>query len=290
MGIYLTRFLLFILLCSGYLQCATAQTVAPPTSVIRFESGPDEWQGSLQTAINTYRNAAGISVELVAAIHIADPAYYEELNAHFANRDRVLFELVADADQRPSRNTTQQEASGLSLLQRAFAGLLGLGFQLQVIDYSAQNFVHADMNPAELQAAMAAKNENFFSLVMAVALAQMQSMEADTEIQTTSMVQLMAALSADNRRDAFKYLLATELARGDALTIDPALETQLTLIGDRNRIALQRLEESLEDTDIRTISLFFGAAHIAGLERELLGTLGFQLVDQRWLTAWSIPQ
>jgi len=256
---------------------------------MRFESGADEWQGSLQTAINTYRNAAGISVELVAAIHIADPAYYEELNVHFATRDRVLFELVADADQRPSRNAPQQEASGLSLLQRAFAGFLGLSFQLQVIDYSAQNFVHADMTPTELQAAMTAKNENFFALVMAVALAQMQSMNVDTEIQTTSMVQLMAALSADNKRDAFKYLLATELARGDVLTIDPALEAQLTLIGDRNRIALRRLAESLQDSDIRTISLFFGAAHIAGLERELLGTYGFQLVDQRWLTAWSIP-
>lgn len=173
-------------------------------------------------------------------------------------------------------------------MQRALAGFLGISYQLQEVDYTVENFVHADMSPFQLQEVMTVKNENFFTMFLSMALAQMAS-NGTGQVQGVGALQIMAALRADNRRDSLKYLLAEELARSDAISINPALESQLTLLGDRNQIALQRLSETLQDPEIKSISVFYGAAHMTGMEREILQSMGFNKVDQRWLTAWSIP-
>ena len=67
------------------------------------------------------------------------------------------------------------------------------------------------------------------------------------------------------------------------------MESQLTLLGDRNEAALSALRDVLEQGHVRTISLFYGAAHMAGLERFITGELGFELEERLWLAAWEIP-
>ena len=100
----------------------------------------------MQTAVVTYRNAAGQTVRLVAAIHIAEREYYEQLNADFASDDAVLYELVKPKDSSAagagveSPHPTIQSAS----LQHMMKDALNLSFQLDVIDYTRPNFVHAD--------------------------------------------------------------------------------------------------------------------------------------------------
>lgn len=54
----------------------------------------DDLRGKLQTSIVTMKNAAGITVELVGAIHIADEGYYQQLNDLFKGYEVLLFELV----------------------------------------------------------------------------------------------------------------------------------------------------------------------------------------------------
>ncbi len=54
----------------------------------------------MQTAVVRYTNkaAAGkdpVQVDLIGAVHIADPAYYEKLNERFKHYDVLLYELVA---------------------------------------------------------------------------------------------------------------------------------------------------------------------------------------------------
>lgn len=78
------------------MSAATAQAVNTASGFIRFEAGTEPWQGDLQTAITSYENAQGVTLDLVAAIHIGDRLYYEQLNAYFLTRDRVLYELVAN--------------------------------------------------------------------------------------------------------------------------------------------------------------------------------------------------
>jgi len=287
----MSRLLLVLLLVVSFRPVAAQEDAA---RFIRFVPGDGEWQGHLQTAIVSYENAAGVQLDLVAAVHIADPEYYQQLNDYFAGRDEVLYELVAEPDQRPVPGSAGSAGSLLGWLQQAAAAFLDVGFQLRHVDYSVANFRHADLSPGELQALMAARNETFFTLFLDLAMAQIaneQALRASGRKQSPALTYaaLMEALAAEDQAAAVKYLLARELGRADGLMLTPEQEAQLTILGDRNRVALEVLSESLMDPDLRRLSLFYGAAHMPGLEREIVGELGFVPQGRRWLDAWTIP-
>ena len=255
---------------------------------VRFNDGPGEWQGQLQTAIHSYRDSNGRELNLVSAIHIADAEYYSLLNEFFKTQDLVLYELVAEPDQRPGPESNVAGSSPLSLIQNLVARALDVEFQLQQIDYTPANFRHADLSPAELGRIMAEKDESFFTMVLDVAIAQQASAQSRNQQQgEVSISSLLMALSSENQSQALKYLLARELGRAESLLLDPQLEENLTLLGDRNRVAIAALIDALAETDKNAISLFYGAAHMPGLERVVL-ELGFKASDQSWLTAWAI--
>ncbi|HAJ76046.1 MAG TPA: hypothetical protein DCM64_06280 [Gammaproteobacteria bacterium] len=276
-----------------YPASSIAQSLDETSLFVRFQPGDATWEGELQTAITTYENDLGVSVELVSAIHIAEKSYFQQLNEHFRTRHVVLYELVAEADQRPQPGTKQPDVSSVSFMQRALANFLQLDFQLEQIDYSPGNFQHADLNPEQLRQIMLAKNENFFSMFLNLALAQIATEQAalanGTQSSSFNIISVMNALAAEDKRTAFKFLFAEELGRSGGVIIGAELENQLTLLGDRNSVALQVLQETLADNSNRAISLFYGAAHMPGMERELLQSMGFTKTTQRWLTAWQIP-
>lgn len=261
---------------------------------IRFLPAEEDWQGRLQTAIVSYENEAGVTLDLVAAVHIADPDYYSRLNDYFAGQDVVLYELVAEPDQRPVPGGSNTGGSLLGLLQQAAASFLDVGFQLRHIDYRAANFRHADLSPGELQALMAARNETFFSMFLNLALTQIANERAQrvagaTTPSALTYAALMAALAAEDQATAIKFLLAQELGRADGLLLSPEQEAQLIILGDRNRAALEALEDSLRDPGVERLSLFYGAAHMPGLERVITDEMGFVRTGRRWLDAWTIP-
>ena len=61
---------------------------------IRFAE--DDNSARLEVAIKTFTLPSGKKVDLIGAVHIADDAYYQELNQRFDAYDSVLFELVGD--------------------------------------------------------------------------------------------------------------------------------------------------------------------------------------------------
>lgn len=275
------------------------QIAAQEISHIRFVEGNEEWQGELQTAVTRYRNQEGQYVDLIAAIHIGDQTYYDELNNYFAKLDELLFELVADLpelSELPNTTTAQlnsQSGSPLSLIQTLLANYLQLDFQLSGINYAAKNFRHADLSASELREIMASKDESFFTMFLTMAAAQMSAEReglANDSIRPTAftLVSLMNALSAENQAQALKFLLAQELARSGGLTIDAEIESGLTILGDRNQAALLVLEESLAEGN-REVGLFYGAAHMPGLARAMTNDMGFEMESQQWITAWAIP-
>ena len=52
----------------------------------------------LEIAIRSFSMPSGQRVDLMGVAHIADDAYYQELNRRFDAYDSVLFELVGDPD------------------------------------------------------------------------------------------------------------------------------------------------------------------------------------------------
>lgn len=259
---------------------------------VRFIPEQAEWEGRLETSIASYQNAEGVEVDLAAVVHIADNEYFQELNAYFKTRDAVLYELIAEADQRPT-GQIQSGGGAISFLQRMMASFLNVDFQLESIDYSPENFIHADLSPARLLEIMQSKGENFFTMFMSLALAEManqqMALSQGAPASSFNIISIIRALSSPDQNKAFKYLFADELSRTGMALSAAALDDQLTIIGDRNRAALDVLAETLEDPAQRKISIFYGAAHMPGFEAELTGRLGFNKTEETWLQAWNIP-
>lgn len=259
---------------------------------VQFVAGTEEWQAELQTAIVSFRNSAGVQINLVAAVHIGEVEYYKRLNKFFETQDVVLYELVAEANEIPVRNRLNTSTSVIGFIQQSLAKFLNVSFQLNQINYAVENFLHADLTSEQLAELMASKNENFFTMFSSLAMAQMaeqQRLPSSESRSSFNLSSLTNALKAENRNNAFKYLLAEELGRSGGIIAAPELAQQLTLLGDRNKAALRVLEETLQNTDFQQISLFYGAAHMPAIEREISGKLGFERTDQSWEAAWVIP-
>ena len=160
---------------------------------------------SLDTAIITYSNAAGITVDLIAALHIGEDTYYEGLNKKFEGYDSLLYELIAPK----GVNSSAKEESGgnvLSFLQRGIKDFLKLDFQLDKIDYSRPNFVHADMSPDEFAQSMKKRGESPLSMILKIML-------KSSEIQKTNPglsaeIGLMQILMDPNQKAVMRTLLA----------------------------------------------------------------------------------
>lgn len=271
----------------------TSWLYAQQLTHIRFVEGEGSWEGQLQTAITQFRNADGQQVFLISAVHIGDSEYYARLNKEFSNLDALLFELVTDEENFQLAQTSSQAGSPLSFIQSMLGNYLDLEFQLTGIDYSASNFRHADLSASDLAEIMATKDESFFSMFIAMAAAQIAAEQegiANDSIKPSAftLVALIDALSADNQAQALKYLIAEELARSGGLALSAEAESGLTILGDRNAVALDVLQTTLEE-GAQDIGLFYGAAHMTGLTRELTDEMGFRFESQRWLTAWAIP-
>jgi len=274
------------------LVCATVSSAwaQEASEYVRFIEGESQWQGELQTAIVTFANEEGVELNLVAAVHLGERDYYAGLNDYFISQDLVLYELVAEADQIPVADGAA-DSSLLGYIQQAMANFLQVAFQLNEIDYAQPNFLHADLTPSQLEALMASKNESFLSMFLNLAMAQMaqQSAGSDEPLSTFNMLSVLRAMNAEDQNAAFKYLFAAELGRSGGVIVDAEFEDQLTILGDRNRAALRVLAEVLQDPNNRSISIFYGAAHMPGIERAIRADMGFSRRELRWVPAWTIP-
>ncbi len=276
-----------LLLLSTSAYTASAQE---ETQYVRFVEGASQWQGELQTAIVSFENDSGVKLNLVAAVHLGEEEYYAALNDYFTTQDVVLYELVAEANQIPVQGAAGS-TSLIGFIQQSLARFLNVGFQLNEIDYSPSNFLHADLTPSQLEALMASKDENFLSMFLSLAMAQMaeQSAVSDDSMSSLSMLSLLRALNSQNQNNAFKYLFAAELGRSGGVIVGAELEQQLTILGDRNKAALRVLDEVLQNPSLGQISIFYGAAHMPGIEREITSALGFSRSGLSWQSAWVVP-
>ncbi|PCI75389.1 MAG: hypothetical protein COB20_13065 [SAR86 cluster bacterium] len=258
---------------------------------VRFVPGNSEWEGELQTAIVSFENEAGVQLNLVAAVHLGEQEYYAELNDYFTTQDVVLYELVAEPDQVPVRGGSESSTSLIGFIQQAMAGFLNLGFQLDEIDYTQSNFLHADLTPSQLDELMASKKENFFTMFLNLAMAQIaeQNASPNEPLSSFTLLSLINAMNSENQNAALKFLFAQELGRSGGVIVGEELEQQLTLLGDRNKAALRVLGDALQNPDYRRISIFYGAAHMPGIEREISATTGFARTGLRWQSAWVVP-
>ena len=275
--------------CAAEAAAAAPRAEGAKDQFLRLARDRDNRPLRLETAIVRCAPVDGNrrtpTVDLVAAIHVADAAYYRQLNREFAGYDAVLYELVAAEEAQVPRPGSPPGNNPLSLLQNGIKNVLDLEFQLDGIDYTRKNMVHADMSPAQFARSMQDRGETMLGMVarmIGYALTQ-QNRAADAG----GSVQLLAALLDKNRATALKRIVAEQFVdNGDALT---ALEgpNGSTLISGRNQVALSVLRKEIA-AGKQKIAVFYGAGHMPDLARRLRADFGLTPVDTRWLTAWNL--
>jgi hypothetical protein len=257
---------------------------APPSQFLRFRRLGGE-DGVLETAATTYRDRDGRTVTLVSAVHLADEAHYEMLRRSFEGFDAVLYELIAEPDQRPSPD---DPAGGtLSGFQRILAQGFELQFQIDAIDYTATNFVHADLTPREFSRLQEERGESFIQLAFRAMSEQMRMLrDREAPSDPTGSPDLVSAFRAGYGRHALRMMFATQIEDIERLAAGFAgPDGESVIVEARNARAMEVLDRELA-SGVRKAAIYYGAAHMPDFEERLLGR-GFAKVAEEWSVAWD---
>lgn len=242
---------------------------------------------ALQTAIVRFVPAdspdSGVTVDLISAVHVAEKSYYGQLNRRFREYDLVLYELVAPEGTRIPKGGVGMNAHPVSLLQTAMTDVLNLEFQLNAVDYTCKNFVHADMSPDQFAESMRERGESMFQVffrMMGYALSQQTK-------TSSSDFALLLALFRKDRAVAMKRVLAEQFEDLDGSLTAINGPDGSTLITERNKVALEGLRKQL-DAGHKKLAIFYGAAHMPDFQKRLCDDFGLTPSETTWLVAWDL--
>lgn len=304
-------------------QPAPAQAESPETTRIKHEPAflrlrrddknkPLALETPIVTYVYTDPSKGEVQVDLIGAVHIGDKAYYETLNREFENYEALLFELVAPPDTKIPRGK-KSTGSMIGFMQIGMKDMLKLEFQLEYIDYTKPNFVHADMSPKEFEESMKAKGESFAKMYFeamgyGVALQnrnaarnppptfikglfgkKKKGTEANDDENAFSSPEadLLGAMFSKNPEHKLKIAFAEQFENmEDQMKMFEGKDGS-TIVTERNRKALEVLDRELK-AGKKKLGIFYGAAHLADMEQRLLKDFGLTRKDERWITAWDL--
>ena len=242
-----------------------------------------EGGGKLETAIINYRNDAGVAVHLVGAVHVGEEQYFKGLAKTFEGYDALLYEMVKPKDAGVP-GAGYQSQSMVSMFQRFLKDALQLEFQLDAIDYSAKNFIHADLDAETFARMQAERGESLMVLMLRLFLSEMQNPRQN--VPEISLPELIVALTSPDGHRHFKLILARQfedLERQVAGLEGPGGSVILT---ERNKKAMDVLKETIASGK-KDIGIFYGAAHLIDLDKRLRD-MGFKATKTEWRTAWDM--
>jgi hypothetical protein len=246
---------------------------------------------ALESAIVRYvpkdRRKSAPIVDLIAAVHIGEKSYYEQLNREFEGYDAVLYELVAPEGTRVPKGGGSGSGSFVSMVQKAMKNILELEFQLQVIDYTRANMVHADMSPAQFAESMNKRGESMISMFIKMMMRAMT--QEDPQNTSASDTQLLMALFDKNRAMALKRIMAEQFQSMDGMLSAIEGANGSTLIGERNKIALEVLRKQIGEGK-KKLAIFYGGGHMPDIDKRLRSQFGLVPVSTRWLVAWDLKR
>jgi hypothetical protein len=282
---------LITLLLLSQLAAAAPPTRRPPPKqtpqFLRLTRDKSNAPLALETAIMRLAPAAGAptpTVDLVAAVHIADPAYFRQLNRELQAYDAVLYELVAPEEMKTPKPGDRPSNNPISAMQNGMKDLLDLEFQLKGIDYTQKNMVHADMSPEQFAKSMQDRGESAWTMLgrmLAYAIAK------ENQSNDISGGELFAALFAKNRALSLKRLLAEQFQQSEGALAAMEGPNGSTLISGRNKVATDVLRKEIA-AGRKKLAIFYGAGHMPDFQKRLHDDFAMKPVNTRWLTAWNL--
>lgn len=276
-----------------------AGKAAPPAATVKSDEvtvetdflrlvESEKGMGRLETAIVTYEGKGGVTVDLIGVVHIADKSYYRDLDRRLVAYDKLLYEMVSPKgiDASEIKNTT----GPISMFQRALKDALGLEFQLDAMDYTRKNFVHADLDPKTFSRLQSEKGESILGLLFKTALKAME-LQAKGEIESASGLEILLALTSKDSQRRLKYIFARELEGMEKVLagIEDGSKDGSVLVAERNKAALVVLEAQIK-RGARKLGILYGAGHMVDFEKRLVDELGMKKTRSEWVTAWNLQE
>ena len=257
----------------------------------------DERSTRMEVKVATFTLPAGRTVDLFGVVHLGDATYYQDVDQRLATYDAVLFELVGNPSslQNPSAadasNAPPARPHPLRGLQKGIGNLFKLEFQLERIDYTRPNFVHADATAGEFARMQADRGESMMKLLL-----QSLKMSGDPAMQeklkdanNIGVADLVMLFYSDKSMQRVKLVFARLLAESEELLEGGLLEKDNAIIKGRNEVALGKLKEVLSNPAKKRVAIFYGAGHMPSMQRDLEENWQARLTSEAWLPAWTMP-
>ena len=277
-----------------YVPRGPSDPAPTPVAVVNEDAKTDTADKPAEV-LEPFAPPADLVVDLIGAVHIGERAYYEQINREFANYEVVLYELVAPPGTRIPKGGAAS-AHPVAMLQGGMKSMLGLESQTELVDYQAENLVHADMSPEELNRSMEARGDGFMAMFFRM-LGQSIAQQARDQVlrqsgaklpRRASQTDLLAALLNPNRGSGgLKQMLAEQFENMEETMRALEGPQGSSLISERNKVALGELRKQAQGGK-RRVAIFYGAGHLPDLERRLLSDHGLKRAGQRWLQAWDL--
>ncbi len=245
---------------------------------------------SLETSVTRYElkkeDGERITVDLIGVVHIGEQEYYEALNKRFKQYEGLLYELVAPEGTVIPKGG-RDAASGLNpvaALQKGMQSVLGLEFQLDHIDYTKDNFVHADMTPSEFAESMSNNDESVSKYALR---AIGQSMAMQNSGRGGNNMGMLFAMFGKNKEVRMRRVFAEQMQEMEAGLIMFEGRDGSTIIDHRNAKCMEVLDREIKSGK-KNLAIFYGAGHLPDMERRLMSEFKMKRGGQYWLTAWSL--
>jgi hypothetical protein len=253
--------------------------------VLRTDKGvPIAMETSVSRYVPKEADREGLVVELVSAVHVGEEKYYQSLNKLFEEYDVVLYELVAPEGTRVPKGGGERRGV-ISGLQNGMKDMLNLEFQLNGVDYTRDNLVHADMSPDDFEKAMADRGESIWGMIFRM-MGQAMAQQAAGKNPPNDF-EILMALFDRNRALKLKRILAGQFENLEFVTAALSGPEGSTLIEGRNQAALKVLKKQI-DAGKKKIAIFYGAGHMPDMEKRLIADFNLKHNGERWIEAWNL--
>lgn len=249
---------------------------------------------AMETSIVRYlaENEDGetITVDLIGAVHVGEKDYYKKLNQQFEKYDSLLYELVApEGTVIPKGGRTNDDSMSMNPIagmQMGMKSVLELEFQLEHIDYTRKNFVHADMTPEEFGESMTENGESIGGYALK-AIGQSMAMQASGKGDGSAA--MLMALFSNNKTLRLRRAMAQQMMDMEGGLAMFEGKDGSTIINHRNRKCMDVLEKEIANGK-KKIAIFYGAGHLADMEQTLISDFQMQPGGQKWLSAWKLTK
>lgn len=254
---------------------------------------PDADTVSLQIAARRFvpSGRRGPDIWLVGASHIGESNYFAALQKRLDAQPLVLFEGVGARSKRMRFNPEEE-----SSVQHTLATSLGLVFQLAAIDYDRPHFQNSDLSIAQLQAIFASGSKTDGPSPTAGREFQelLQIMNGSSFLGALVHVGIKF-IGSNPRLQAMTKVVLIELLgqmKGDMAQLKgmpPEIQRLLeVIIQERNKVVMADVKSELATHSPRDLAVFYGAGHMADLEKRLRAELRYVPRKTVWFTAMSV--